>query len=67
MDEAECGYAVDPGDVEGFAGALVELARATHLREELGAKGMAYFEKHFTKEAFLDAVERELASITKGR
>ena len=67
MDEAECGYAVDPGDVEGFAGALVELARATHLREELGAKGRAYFEKHFTKEAFLDAVERELASITKGR
>lgn len=67
MDKARCGFAVDPGDVEGFADALVVLARDSRLREELGRNARTYFEKNFTKEAFLDAVERELASIAKGR
>lgn len=67
MAEANCGCAVDPGDVEGFANALVGLAGNAAQRTEFGANARDYFEKHFTKEAFLDAVERELASIAKGR
>lgn len=66
INESECGYAVDPGDVEGFADTLLKIARDAHLREECGANARTYFEKHFTKEAFLGAVEHELASIAKG-
>ncbi len=67
LDEARCGLAVDPGDVEGFASALVALSKDEHLRSELGANARSYFETHFTKEAFLDAIENELYSIAKGR
>ncbi len=67
IDEARCGFAVDPGDVDGFASALVSLARSAEKRDELGANARAYFENNFTKEAFLGAVELELASIAKGR
>ncbi len=67
LQESRCGFAVDPGDVDGFASALAALARDGERRMELGANARSYFENNFTREAFLDAVERELASIAKGR
>ncbi len=66
INEANCGIAINPGDVEGFATALIEIAKNVELREELGANSRNYFERHFTKKAFLDSIERELASISKG-
>ena len=67
VNEAQCGAVVDPGDLEGFATALVALASDEGMRAKQGASARRYFEKNFTKEAFLDAVENELNTIAKGR
>ena len=65
IDEARCGLVVAPGDVESFAQAMRRLAFDGALREKFGRNARSYFERNFTEEAFLDAVERELSAIAK--
>ena len=67
MDEAKCGFAVNPGDADGFANALVALAQDPKLRGELGGNARNYFETNFSKDAFIDAIEHELTTLTEGR
>ena len=66
IEQASCGIVVDPNDTEGFAAALLTLARNEELRKTLGSNSRSYFEENFTKEAFLNAIEKELAILSKG-
>lgn len=66
IDESGCGIAVDPGDVDGFASAMANLVLNESKRQECGALSRQYFESHFTKYAFLDAIENELITLAKG-
>lgn len=65
IDEAGCGLVVTPGDVESFARAMRRLALDGVLRERFGGNARSYFERNFTEEAFLDAVEHELSAVAK--
>ena len=66
LNESGCGVAVNPGDVDGFASAMADLAVDESKRLECGALSRQYFESHFTKHAFLDAIENELITLAKG-
>lgn len=66
LNESGCGVAVNPGDVDGFASAMADLAVDESKRLEFGALSRQYFESHFTKHAFLDAIENELITLAKG-
>lgn len=66
LDESGCGVVVDPGDVDGFASAMANLAVDENKRLEYGELSRQYFESHFTKHAFLDAIENELITLVKG-
>lgn len=66
VDESGCGIAVDPGDINGFASAMANLALDESKRLECGALSRQYFQSHFTKRAFLDAIEDELTRLSKG-
>jgi len=46
----ETGYLAQEGQVDVLARAILELAQANHLRQEMGARGRARVEQHFTAE-----------------
>jgi glycosyltransferase involved in cell wall biosynthesis len=51
---AGCGIVVQPGDAEGLASAMVELADNPALRQELGANGRRYAESRLSWPALVD-------------
>ena len=67
IEDSGCGIAVDPGNVSALVRAIRKLSRESSLRRELGARARAYYEEHFTKEAYVDRLETELAALGKGR
>lgn len=67
IEDSGCGIVVAPGDVSAFAGAIRRLSGDPMLRKELGARARGYYEENFTKEAYVDRLEAELAALGKGR
>jgi len=65
--ESGCGFVVAPGDVEGLKMRLLELASDEELRSELGARGRAYAEAHFSLAAAAIAYEETLRRAGRGR
>lgn len=58
--DSGCGYVVAPGDVEEMETRLLELVGDEALRLELGARGRAYAEAHFSLEEAAIAYEETL-------
>lgn len=59
LEEAECGYCARAEDAQGFA----ETARrflADPDRARLGRNAREHYERHFTKQIFMDKLEEEL-------
>ncbi len=53
-----CGVAVDAGDAEGFANAIISLKQmSVEERTEMGAKGKAFSAKHFNFELQMNLLE----------
>lgn len=66
IDEAGCGFSCGFQDAGGLARICREFA-ASGSREEFGRRARAYYEAHFTKERFFDALEGELEDLAKER
>ena len=67
VEKYGCGIAVEPGNVGALADAIRGLAGDPARREVCGRRGRAYYEENFTKEAYVDRLEAELAALEKGR
>lgn len=67
IEDSGCGIAVEPGSVSVLADAVRKLAGDPASREACGRRGRAYYEENFTKEAYVDRLEDELAALAKGR
>lgn len=59
IEEAQCGYCAKAEDAEGLAQAVRDFI-ANEKREQLGKNARAYYEQHFTRDRFMDKLEREL-------
>ena len=67
INEAPCGLTSAPEDPVGFAAnCLVFAEQPDSIRAALGRCGKAYYEKHFTKQAFYSRLEKELNDL-KGK
>ncbi len=67
IEEAGCGLSCEAEDAEGLARicrAFAELA--PEERAAMGARGRSYYKTHFSRETFMDSLERELLSMRKG-
>ena len=63
---AACGFCAEAENASAFAAAIRRFLD-TEDRAVLGARARAYYEAHFTKERFLDTLERELSAHTNTR
>ena len=63
IEDSDCGIAVEPGDSIAFANALLELATDQSRRDRCAENARRYALAHFTREAYLDAIEREMIKI----
>jgi len=66
IDEIKCGYSVAFGDEEDFIEKVNKLSTNPNLRIEFGKNGRQYFEKNFTKEIFIDKLEKQLNELIGG-
>lgn len=61
--EAGCGLVSKPGDSKALADNIVKLCGMTDMqRRDMGNKGFAYYEEHFSRRTALDVLESTLAS-----
>lgn len=51
IEEAQCGYALPPGNPQALADAVLSLYRDAALRERLGRNGRRYAEQHLSAQA----------------
>ena len=65
ISAAQCGYCTKAEDAEGLAQAVRDFI-ANEKREQLGKNARAYYEQHFTRDKFMDKLEKEL-SLYAGR
>lgn len=63
IEEAGCGFCVAAGDARGLAGAILELYRDPALLEEMGARGRAYAERHFSREGCIAQYEKLFSEL----
>jgi glycosyltransferase involved in cell wall biosynthesis len=55
VKDGETGYLVSPGDASRFAGAIVQLATNTSLRESMGKQGNIFARENFSMKAMIKA------------
>lgn len=60
ITEAECGLFVEAGDGEALADAIVRLYSDRALAEQMGHRGRAYVEAHFSRQVCIDRMEAVL-------
>ena len=60
INEADCGICVDAGDGEALADAIQKLESDRALAREMGERGRAYVETHFSREVCTSRVEAVL-------
>ena len=59
LESAACGFCAPAEDGAAFANCIRQFLN-TPQREQLGRNARAYYEAHFTREQFMDTLEREL-------
>lgn len=59
VEEAGCGWCAPAGDAEAFAQAVRRFLRCKD-RQALGQNARTYYERHFSRDRFLDELERAL-------
>lgn len=59
INAAQCGYCANAEDAEGLAQAVQDFIRNPE-KKQLGKNARAYYEQHFTREMFMDRLEKEL-------
>ncbi len=62
ISDAGCGYCAGAEDAEGFA-AVIRRFLLDPERERMGVNARQYYEEHFTRQKFMDALERELMTV----
>ncbi len=67
IEQARCGYTLEPGDARGFRDAVLELRTTPGLAERLGANGRAYAEQHFSLASCCRAYEQLFEEILGGK
>lgn len=65
ISRAKCGYCAPPEDPEAFA-KVVERFLLAPDRREMGERGKAYYEAHFTKDEHMDRLEKMLETLAGG-
>lgn len=66
ITDAGCGLCCGTADAKGLARIAREIAETpASERRAMGERARAYYEGHFTKERFFDALERELEDLTE--
>lgn len=63
IDEADCGYCVAAGDVDGFKDAIVKFVENKEKHGQYGENARNYFIENFRKDIHVKAVEEELEKI----
>ncbi len=63
IEQAHCGYVLEPGNAPGFRDAVLELRTTPGLAERLGANGRAYAEQHFALASSCRAYEQVFEEI----
>ena len=61
---AQCGWCAPAGDAAALADAVRQFLRCPD-KAQLGRSARAYYEAHFTRQRFMDALERELAACAR--
>lgn len=59
INAAKCGYCVNAEDADGLAQAVRNFA-VNKNRTQLGKNARSYYDQHFTREMFMNKLEREL-------
>jgi len=66
ITEGRCGICVNPGDAEALAVAIQRLQEDHVLASEMGSRGRAYVEAHFSREACTGKMESILKYLVDG-
>ena len=62
IEQAQCGFCAPPDDPEAFA-EVVKRFLAAGDKQEMGRRGQAYYDAHFTKREHMDRLEGMLAAL----
>lgn len=65
IEEAECGFCVDAGDVDGFKDAIIKFIGNRSLHRQYGDNAREYFLRNFRKDTHVKSVEEELSKCIK--
>lgn len=63
ISEAECGYCVNAGDVDGFANSIRQFCNNKDNAECLGNNARDYFKKNFRIGIHIDAIEKQIKEL----
>lgn len=65
VEMAGCGLFVPPGNAQALASAAQQLAAEAHLRQEMGKRGRAYLEAHFSRQALAEQFRQVLEEMVE--
>lgn len=63
IEQAGCGFCVEPGNVEAFSQAVLRLYRDEGLRKEMGGKARLFAEQHLSRTVCTKQYEEVLCSV----
>ncbi|MRX84086.1 glycosyltransferase family 4 protein [Eggerthella guodeyinii] len=66
IEESQCGISVAAGNSAALAGAMEDFIENRGRYESCGEAGRAYFRNHFTKQRYMDDIERLLVRTAEG-
>ena len=64
IEQAKCGFCAAAGDAEGLAEAVKQFL-ALENREKLGENARAFYQENFTREHFMEQLEKELEAFSR--
>ena len=65
IEKSQCGFYVDPEDVEGFKKRILQLKANPNLASELGQNGLNFVRTHFSREQLAEKYEKVLLELVK--
>lgn len=63
VEASGCGVCVEPSNAKALAAAMEDFIRHREKYAGCGERGRAYFRAHFTKQIFMEALEREIEQL----
>lgn len=63
IKESQCGICVNAGDSEALAEAMKDFIENSYKYKKCGENGKKYFINHFTKEKYMESLEKELNKL----